>query len=302
MNINDLKQLLGNDNDLNELLDEAIERGFLNESCESTAKNNELYSAIESYCMQMIEPQHVMFKVEGINLENVDLEIFDLIRDSVHNIIEMGWHEQKSAGYKIPKLEYQNNVSLSLRSASFQVDVELPAVAKLDTKRQLDSLVDSIINTTNYSINTMDKYSRAFLEPVRTILSHPKVTGIKISTDKSIFPADAPEIVKSKKDQISNILSNYDLLHENVVEEIPEFDENVLVFASDSKKRIFSGYAREMTVFNFDCTEPENGDAWWNVINNQIASVDDLSNTVSVRVQGRMENRKKVKVNFVTLA
>ena len=300
MNIEKLKSLLGNDPELNALTDEAIKRGFLDSNGNPTEKNNRINSNLESYSNFMAEPQFVMFKVEGIDLENVDLGVFDLIRDSVHSIIDMSWHKQKEAGYKVNRQDYHNNVSLSLKHGSFQVDIELPSASKLAAKENMDSLVNNLLNQNIDDFNISNKQTRDLLSPIRMILSNPKVTGIKMSTDKSIDPNDAPEIPKKTMEKIDYALNKYE---HSIIEEVVDtsFNENVLVFASDSKKKVFSGYARDLKVFNFDCTEPENGDAWWNVINNQIASVDDLSNTVAVRVVGTLENSKKVNVSSVTL-
>lgn len=302
MNIEKLKSLLGDDPELSALTDEAVKRGFLDSNGIPTDKNNRINSNLESYSNFMAEPQYVMFKVEGINLENVDLDVFDLIRDSVHNIIDMSWHKQKEAGYKINRQDYHNNVSLSLKTGSFRVDIELPSVSKLAAKENMDTLVNNLLNQNVDDFNISNKQTRDLLAPIRKILSNPKVTGIKMSTDRSIDPDDAPEIPKNTMEKIDFALHKYE---SSMIEEVIEdtsFNENVLVFASDSKKKVFSGYARDMKVFNFDCTEPENGDAWWNVINHQIASVDDLHNTVAVRVHGTMENSKKVKVSSVTLS
>lgn len=301
MNIEKLKALLGDDPELSALTDEAVARGFLDPNGVPTDKNTQINSNLESYANFMVEPQFVMLKVEGIGLENVDLGVFDLIRDSVHNIIDMSWHKQKAAGYKINRQDYHNNVSLSLKAGSFQVNIELPSVSKLAAKENMDMLVNNLINQNTNDFNISDNQTRDFLAPMRKILANPKVTGIKMSTDRNIEPDDAPLILAATTNKIDYALEKYE---HSMVEEVLDdtsFDTNVIIFASDSKKRTFSGYAHDMKVFNFDCTEPANGDAWWNVINNQIAALDDIANTVAVHVIGIMENSKKVKVSSVTI-
>lgn len=301
MNIEELKQLLGNDHEINELLDETVENGFLSQDLELTEKRIANTSQLQEYSQYATSTQHIMFKVEGISLENVGLDIFDLIRDSIHSIIDMSWNTQKIAGYNITRHKYENNVNVSLKSASFQVDIELPAFAKSKIKQNMDVLVDAIINDQVDDI-VIDKSTERLLKNMQQILDNPKIQGIKIGTDKKVAPKDAPQILKNKVQKIKDALeTKQKFLLENQNDTNIPFDEEVIVVASDSIKKIFNGYAKEMKFFTFDCNEVENGDAWWNVIRNQIASVNDLKDAKTIKVTGSVMPNKKIKVTTVTI-
>jgi hypothetical protein len=299
MSIERLKELLGADNEINELIDNALNRNFIDQNGLSTSKNDSFPSTISSLVDKNFESTYLMFKVEGIRLTNVELDVFDLIRDSVHSLINLAWNKQKDVGYKFSMNDYEKSVNLSLIEGSFQVDIELPSVAKHETEMSIKSLIENIASPSDEAVD-LDKTTNNFLIPIQNLLSRQNITGIKISTDRSIKPDDAPEIAKSKINKIQQSLTLYT---EQQAAEVNAnvFSEDVIIFASNSKLKTFSAYAQDMKVFNFDCSEASNADAWWHIINNQVESVNDLSNTTRVHIIGTVENAKKIKVTETSI-
>lgn len=300
MNIEDIKQAF-NDEEINQILDEALEKEFINNNAQFINKGLSYSNSLGNYAKSIVERQHVMLKIEGITLENVDLNTFELIYKSVNNLVDLAWHKQFDAGYKIKKYNYINNVEVTLKSASFQVDISLPSFAKNETGESIKSLVNSLIDDTMV-IEDIDKYEQNFLSPINDILGKSNVSGIRISTDKTIEPNQAPEIVKAKSEKIQRSL---DLFNAKIEDEkiliANHFEETVIIFESNSQNKTFQGFARDMKKFNFDCSEAENADAWWNVINNQIVSLNDLGDVSEIKVIGTMINTKKIKVRFVEI-
>ncbi|KIM11567.1 MAG: hypothetical protein KU37_05015 [Sulfuricurvum sp. PC08-66] len=299
MNIEKIKLSLGNNRLLHKVLDDAVRRGFLTPEGDTTPKFDEFNSrSIDAYCEYMLAPQHVMFKVEGITLENVSLEVFDYIRDSINGIINIGWHTEKENHLKVNKEDYENNVTVSLRSASFQVDVLLPSIAKESTREKIDTLINGLINNSDIRI---DKITKALLEPMQKILTSSNVTGIKISTDQEVRLEEAPMVVRAQASSIQSLLHEYEeSLVQNQEDEI--FDEDVIVFASDSKKRTFDGFARDLKTFTFDCKNLQGEGEWSSVLTHQIEAVNELNTAVKIHVQGRFKNGKRILVDSITLA
>lgn len=243
------------------------------------------------------EKQYVMFKVEGISLENVGLDIFGLIEEAVYGIVDYAYQIQKVPGVKaVNKIDYKAHVNLELISASFQVNISLPNIAKGMAKESIDTLVENILNQ-NQSIS-LNKNQKELIQTFESVLSHPSVTDIKISTDKNIDPRDVRPILKTKASKLQQSILNFEQLIE--IEEVVSFNENVIVFASDTKTKKFKAYVGEdKKVFNFDCTEPSNRDAWYRVITNQVDSVDELDSAIQLNVIGNLITPKTIKVTTI---
>lgn len=281
--------------EISKMLQEAQEADLIDEiTGELKQSSRELAQKFTSFIDYWSQKQFVMFKVEGISLENVGLDIFGLIEDAVYGIVDYTYNNQKIKGVRaVNRADYNAHVNLELISASFQVNISLPNIAKGMAKKSIDDLVGNILNQDEF-IPT-DKHQRDLLKTFEGVLSHPSVTDIKISTDKNIDPNNVSPILKTKTNKLQQSILKFEELNE--ILEISSFSENVIVFASDTKTKKFKAYVGEdKKVFSFDCTEPLNRDAWYRVITNQVDTVDELDEARKLRVTGNIITTKTIKV------
>lgn len=300
MDIKELKKQYADDTFMLELLQDTEKSDLFDDNFELTEKAKK-YAPLESYAKAMTEPTKFMLKVEGITPEDLPLNKFNEIITAAKGAINLSWQRQREAKGHLTKREFEDNTTIGLKAASFEVDLQFPSYGKAHIEAGIEDMIDMLTRDTDQLID-MDSHMFDFVKPLASILENDAVTGIKIDSDYS-DPSKSPIIKKSRLNTINKSLGNYHPLVVNKIEEIKiaeKFNAEVIVYATDTENKEFKALYNDKKI-TFDCSDPKNPDAWFHVVMNQVTSLDDTSGAIKVLVEGTYE-RHKVHVRRASIA
>ncbi len=303
-NITLLREIAGDDELLNEIIEQSIAAGVIDNNGKELANIKPLRVFSKRYGKYLLNHEKIVaetisFKVDGrVNLENVKLDTLRGIDSVITIIADTNYSKQKLAGLKMNREDYEGNIGISLKTGSFEVELTLPSVEQHSLGSDIDTLTSSIAADGDINDNSQ---TDSIADAIEKLLSFPEVDYVQMSKGGSDELKKSPKIIKSHVQKIKSYREKKQMKFEPIFIEEPIFNEKVIIFATDSKSRTFKGYAKEHKVFSFNCTEPKDQLSWWNAINNQIESVEDMEKAKIVTVTGQYTGKNSIKVDSVTV-